>query len=55
MDKEQTVFQQLTLSDFKKWSSTAFKTFNNSTIIMTNNSEEIRIYECGVFVSQTYF
>ena len=25
MDKEQAVFEQLTLSDFKKWSSTALK------------------------------
>ena len=24
-DKEQVVFEQLTLSDFKKWSSTALK------------------------------
>ena len=39
MDKEQAVFEQLTLSDFKKWSSTALKTFNNYTKIMTNNSD----------------
>ena len=26
MDEEQAVFEQLTLSDFKKWSSTALKT-----------------------------
>ena len=25
MNEEQTVFEQLTLSDFKKWSSTALK------------------------------
>ena len=25
MDEEQAVFEQLTLSDFKKWSSTALK------------------------------
>ena len=43
MDKEQTVFEQLILSDFKKWSSTALETFNNYTIIMTNNSNKIRI------------
>ena len=43
MDEEQAVFEQLTLSDFKKWSSTALKTFNNYTIIMTNNSYKIRI------------
>ena len=37
MDKEQAVFEQLILSDFKKWSSTAVETFNNYTIIITNN------------------
>ena len=35
--------EQLTLSDFKKWSSTAWETFNNYTIIMANNSDKIRI------------
>ena len=29
MDEEQAVFEQLTLSDLEKWSSTALKTFNN--------------------------
>ena len=29
MGKEQPVCEQLTLSDFKKWSSTALKTFKN--------------------------
>ena len=46
MDKEQAVFEQLTLSDFKKWISTALKTFNNYTIMMTNiriTSDKIRI------------
>ena len=43
MDEEQAVFKQLTLSDFKRWSSTALRTFNNYTIIMTNNSDKIRI------------
>ena len=43
IDKEQAVFEQLTLSDFKKWSFTALKTFNNYTIIKTNNSYKIRI------------
>ena len=42
MDKEQALFEQLTLSDFKKWSSLASKTFNNYTIAMTNNSVKIR-------------
>ena len=43
IDKEQAVFEQLTLSDFRKRSSTVLKTFNNYTIIMTNNSYKIRI------------
>ena len=34
IDKEQAAFEQLTLSDFKKWNSIALKTFNNYTIIM---------------------
>ena len=50
MDKEQAVFEQLTLSDFKNWSSSTLKTFNNYTIIMTNNSDKIRI-SCVVFLS----
>ena len=41
MDEEQAVFEQLTLSDFKKWSSTALKTFNKYAIIMTNNSNNV--------------
>ena len=43
MDKERAVFKQSTLSDFKKGSSTALKTFNNYTTLMTNNSDKIRI------------
>ena len=43
IDKEQAIFEQLTLSDFKKWSSTALKTFNNYAIIMTNSGGKIRI------------
>ena len=35
MDKEQAVFEQLTLSNFKKWSSKALKTFNNYIIRIT--------------------
>ena len=42
MDKKQAVFEQITLSDFKKWSSTALKTLNNYTIIIINNSYKIR-------------
>ena len=40
MDEEQAVFEQLTRSDFKKWSCTALKTFNNYTIIINNNSDK---------------
>ena len=36
MDKKQAVFEQLSLSDFKTWSSTALKTFNNYNEIITN-------------------
>ena len=43
MDKEQAVFKQLTSSDFKKWRSIVLKTSNNYTIIMTNNSNKIRM------------
>ena len=41
MDKEQAVFEQITLSDLKNSSSTALKTFSNYTIIRTNNSYKI--------------
>ena len=30
MDEEQAVFEQLTLSDFKKWSSTALKAYSQN-------------------------
>ena len=46
MDGEQAAFELLILSDFKKCSSTALKTLNNYTIIMTNNtnnSDKIRL------------
>ena len=43
MDEEQAVFELLNLMDFKKWSFTAFRTFNMSTIIMTNSGYKIRI------------
>ena len=35
--------EQLTLSEAKKWSSTALKNFDNYTIIMTNNDDNRRI------------
>ena len=37
MNEEQAVFKQLILSDWKKWNSPAFKTFNNYTILTPNN------------------
>ena len=43
MDKERAVFEQLVLSEFKKLSSTALKIFNNYTVILTSNSDKIRI------------
>ena len=43
MDEYQAVFEQLTLSDFKKWSFIAWKTFNNYSTIMKNNSDKIKI------------
>ena len=43
MDEELTLREQLSLSDFKKWSSTTFKTLNNYTIIIINNSDKTRI------------
>ena len=39
MGEEQAVSEQLTLNNSKKWSSMSFKTFNNSTIMMTNKSD----------------
>ena len=51
MDKEQAVFEQLILSDFKKWSSSALKTFNNYTTAMTNNSWQIKNIMGVVFLS----
>ena len=43
MEKEQFIFEQLTLSNFKKWDSIALKTFNNYSTIMTSNRDKIRI------------
>ena len=43
VDEEQAVFEQLTLNDFKMWSWTVFKTFNNYSIIMKNSTYKIRI------------
>ena len=38
MDEEQAVFEQLTFSDLKMWSSTALKTFYNYNVI--NNDHQ---------------
>ena len=43
MDEDQAVFEQLNLYDFKSWSSTALKTFNDYSIVINNNSDNIRI------------
>ena len=43
MEEQQAVFEQLTLSDFKNRSSITLRTFNNSAIIMINNSGKKRI------------
>ena len=47
MDKKHAVFEQL--RDLKKWSSTALNTFNNYTIITTNNRGKIRISSVWCF------
>ena len=52
MDEEQPVFEQVILSDFKMWSSTALKTFNNDSVVITNIS---RNNECGAAFSVTNF
>ena len=51
MDEEKAVFEQLTLNDFKRLSSTALRTVKNSTIIMTSNSGKMRISWVWCFVS----
>ena len=43
MDAELAIFEQLTLSSFKMLSSTALKTFNNDSIIVTNKSKNVAI------------
>ena len=43
MDKQQAVFEQLPVSNFKIWSSTVLKNFNNHSLVMTNNTDRIRI------------
>ena len=41
MDEEQAFFEQLTLSNFKMWSFTTLKDFNNYSVITTNISDNI--------------
>ena len=43
MNEEQDAIEELTLSDFKMWSSSALKIFNDCSIIMVNNSDSINI------------
>ena len=43
LNKEQAVFEQLTISDLKEWRSLVLKNFNNYTTTMTSNSEKIII------------
>ena len=38
MDKQHDVYEQLTLSNFKMWSPTVLKIFNNYRMKMANNS-----------------
>ena len=42
MDEDKVAHELLTLSNMKKWSPTALKTFNNYTIKMTKNSDNMR-------------
>ena len=46
MGKEQTVFEKLTLSDFKMCSPTTLK---------TDDSDNMRYHECGAVVFVTNF
>ena len=58
MDEEKSVFEQLTLRNCKKWTSTALKDLNNYIVIMTNNSDNMATYgchDCDVDVSPAYF
>ena len=40
MDEEQAVLEQLTLSDFKKWSSSVLKTFSFQ-LLHHNNAQQL--------------
>ena len=43
MDEEQTVFRQFAFRKFKTWSSITSKTFNNYSMLMTDNSDNLEI------------
>ena len=43
MNEEQDALEQLTLSDFKMWSSSVLKNFTNCSIIMVKNNDSMRI------------
>ena len=43
MDEEEVIFEQLTLSDFKMWSSTVLKSCNNYDVILANNTDNMRV------------
>ena len=43
MVRRKALLEQLTSSGFKKWSSTTLQAFNNCTIMITNNSDIIRL------------
>ena len=53
-DEEQAVFEQRTISNFKKRNFTALRIFDNY-IIMTNVVTTQEYHECGVVVFLTYF
>ena len=41
MNKEQALFEHLTLSDFKMWSSSVLKNIGNYSIIVANNPDNV--------------
>ena len=43
VNEEKAVLEHLTLSNFKMWSSTALRYFSNYSIMITNDSDNIRI------------
>ena len=51
LNKEQAVFEQLTISDLKEWRSLVLKNFNNYTTTMTSNSEKNNNIVKVVFLS----